>query len=148
MVSNLDHAKRALVTLLNRLAALYDLVLGVTRDSSAAVVRGACKKLSRKCHPDHGGNVEHQKAINAAHDAWQEAKKAAETSKEQRKRDRRSSASTQGNTVVLPTWRQNRLRKDFRFQSAAVLLTCQKFEDLVLGSSFWLSFARSCSAGR
>ena len=129
MVSNVDLAKRALVTLLNSLAALYNLVLGVTRESSDADVRGAYKKLSRKCHPDRGGNGEHQKAVNAAHDAWQEAKKTAQTSKEQRNRDRRSSTSTQGNTEVLPAWRQNKLRKDFRFQSAAVLLTYQKFED-------------------
>ena len=93
MVSNLDCAKRALVTLLNRLAALYNLVLGVTRESSDADVRGAYKKLSRKRHPDHRGNGEHQKALNVAHDAWQEAKKTAQTSKEQRNRDRRSSTS-------------------------------------------------------
>ena len=45
-MSNLDLAKRALVTLLNRLAVLYNLVLGVTRESSDADVRGAFKKLS------------------------------------------------------------------------------------------------------
>ena len=104
MVSRLDQAKRALVMLLNRLAALYNLVLGVTRDSSEADVRGAYKRLSRKCHPDHGGNVERQKAVNAAQDAWQEAKKTARTNKQQRDRDRRSSTGTQGTTVVLPVW--------------------------------------------
>ena len=34
MVSHVDRAKRALVTLLNQLAVLYKLVLGVTRDST------------------------------------------------------------------------------------------------------------------
>ena len=75
MVSHVDRAKRALVTLLNQLAVLYKLVLGVTRDSTDTEVRGAHKKLSRRCHPDRrGGSNEHQKALNVAHESWQKAK--------------------------------------------------------------------------
>ena len=84
IVSILDRATRALMTLPNRLPALYNLGLGVTHDSSDVDGRGAYKKLCRKCHSDRGGSVEHQQADNAAHDAWQEAKQTAQTDKKQR----------------------------------------------------------------
>ena len=41
MVYRLDRAKRALVTLLKQLAAVYSAVLTLTRDSSDAAVRTA-----------------------------------------------------------------------------------------------------------
>ena len=46
MVSQVDRAKRALVTLLKQLAAAYSAVLTLTRDSSDAAVRTAyvCSK--------------------------------------------------------------------------------------------------------
>ena len=70
MVSNVDRAKRALVTLLNQLAALYNLVLGVTRDSTNTEARGAYKTLSKRRHADcRGGSNEHQKALNLAHES-------------------------------------------------------------------------------
>ena len=125
MLSQADRAKRALVTLRNRVAVLYNLVLGVTLDPSDTEARGAYKKLSRRCHPDRrGGSNEHQTALNLAHESWQEAKQAAEDSK--KKRNQRKD-NTPTNTVLLPPCRQNRLLKEFRFRSAAVLLTCQKF---------------------
>ena len=55
MVSEVDRAKRALVTLLKRLAALYSVTLDLSRDSGDASLRTAYRKVSRKCHPDHGG---------------------------------------------------------------------------------------------
>ena len=77
MVSAIDRAKRALVTLLKSLATVYGLVLSVTRDAPDKDVRTAYRKVSRKAHPDHGGSAEHQTALNNAHDAWQEAIKAS-----------------------------------------------------------------------
>ena len=113
--------KRDLVTLLNLLAVLNDLVLGVTRDSTDTEVRGAYKKLSRTCRPDRrGGSNEHRKALNLAHESWQKAKQAAE---DRKKKKSRPNDNTAANTVVLHSWRQNRLLKEFRFRSAAVLLT-------------------------
>ena len=125
MVSHVDRAKRALVILLSQLAVLYKLVLCVTRDSTDTEVRGAYKKLSRTCRLDRrGGSNEHQKVLNLAHESWQKAKQAAEDSK---KKKSQSKDNTPADTVVLPSWRQNRLLKGFRFRSAAVLLTYQKF---------------------
>ena len=140
MVSQAGRVKRALVSLLNQLAVLYNLVLGVTRDPSDTEVRGAYKKLSRRCHPDRrGGSNEHQKALNLAHESWQEAKQAAEDSK--KKRNQRKD-STPADTVLLPPPRQNRLLKEFRFRSAAVLLTYQEFFEPDVWKRF-LKFVRS-----
>ena len=62
MVSGVDRAKRALVTLLRQLAAVYAVSLAVTRDSADSAVRTAFRKLSRKTHPDHGGRGEREGA--------------------------------------------------------------------------------------
>ena len=64
MVSMADSAKRALVSLLKTSAGIYGVVVGVTRDSSDAEVVTACWKGSRKAHPNHAGNLEHQKQLN------------------------------------------------------------------------------------
>ena len=60
MVSTLDAAKRVLVVLLRTLAATYNCAVGVTRDSSDAVIRKAYRTMSLKTHPDKGGAEEDQ----------------------------------------------------------------------------------------
>ena len=47
MVSVVDTAKRALVTLLKSLAAIYAVTLTLTRDSADSEVEAAYKKVSR-----------------------------------------------------------------------------------------------------
>ena len=54
MVSNLETAKRVLVTLLKSLAGIYSVVLGLTRESTNTQVKAAYKKVSLKAHPDQG----------------------------------------------------------------------------------------------
>ena len=54
MVTAVDQDKRALVSLLQLLAAAYRCVLEVTRDSSDQEVKTAYRKLSKKTHPDKG----------------------------------------------------------------------------------------------
>ena len=73
MVSAIDVAKRALVTLLRALAGIYGVAFSLTRSSADAEVRAVCRKLAKKTHPDHGGTVEHQTALNTACDAWEDA---------------------------------------------------------------------------
>ena len=70
MVSNIEIAKRAFVTLLKSIAVIYGLVAGLTRESTDVQVRAAYKKVSRKAHPDKGGAEEHMKALNAARGTW------------------------------------------------------------------------------
>ena len=55
MVSNIDTAKRALVTLLKSLAGIYCVVVVLTRQSTDVEVSAAFKKVARKAHPDRGG---------------------------------------------------------------------------------------------
>ena len=51
MVSNIDTAKRAFVTLLKSIAVIYGLVAGLTRESTDVQVRAAYKKVSRTRSP-------------------------------------------------------------------------------------------------
>ena len=135
MVSALDLAKRALVKLLKSLALIYKVVLTLERDSTDAQVRTAFRKVSAKTHPDRGGDEEHQKTLNAAHDDWKDAAKASR-GKHGGSRDQQKRPPTGGLVHVL-----RREEKDFRFQSVAVLLTYQKFEDKGVWKSF-VSFVR------
>ena len=77
MVSSVDRAKRALVSLLIRLAKLYSIVLDITRDSADVDIRRAFKKVSRKAHPDRGGSGEHQQTLNDTHAAWEQSQRDA-----------------------------------------------------------------------
>ena len=77
MPSVVDRLKRAFVSVLLRLAAAYGLDLRVTRESSDAEVRGAYRKLSRRTHPDRGGQTTHQTELNTANEAWEDAVRAA-----------------------------------------------------------------------
>ena len=73
MVSAIDRAKHLLISLLRTLAATYGVVLQLTRDTSDVDVRSAFKKVSRKAHPDQGGSIADQTALNTARNNWQDA---------------------------------------------------------------------------
>ena len=70
-------AKRALVSLLRRLALVYRLVLAVTRDSEDKEVVKAWKKVLLRAHPDKGGQAQHAQELNDAKDKWDAAKAEA-----------------------------------------------------------------------
>ena len=61
MASAVDRAKRALVTLVLFFAGRYKCHVVFTRDSPDAAVKSAYRTLSRKVHPDRGGDEEDQK---------------------------------------------------------------------------------------
>ena len=52
-----QEAKRAFVTVLLALAAVYGLVLNITRDSADTELVTAFKRVARKAHPDKGGTI-------------------------------------------------------------------------------------------
>ena len=54
MVSALDLAKRALVTVLRAVALCYNVPVQVTRESGDAALASAYRAVSRKAHPDRG----------------------------------------------------------------------------------------------
>ena len=72
IVSASDRAKRFLVSLLKTLATTYGVVLQLSRDAADADVISAFRKVSRKAHPDRGGSIADQTALNNARDAWQD----------------------------------------------------------------------------
>ena len=55
MVSAIDKCKRALVVLIRTYAALYGCSVTVTRDTAGADLWKAYRTVSRRVHPDHGG---------------------------------------------------------------------------------------------
>ena len=59
VVSPALDARRAFVNVMITLAAMYGVLLGVTRDSPDAVVSQAHKQLVRTAQPDKGGTKEH-----------------------------------------------------------------------------------------
>ena len=138
MVSAVGKAKRVLVTLLKSLAGIYALVLGLTRDSTEVEVKAAYRKVSRRAHPDRGGTPEHQKALNAARDEWEEALRASKGSggnraakKPQSKTAPSLAVDSSGDTA-------------YRFQGLGVLLTYQKFSD----TGCWQAFLDQTRTGK
>jgi curved DNA-binding protein CbpA len=123
MVSAVDTAKRVLVTLLKSLAGIYGVVLALTRESTDVQLKAAYKKVSRKAHTDKGGSPEHQKALSAARDAWEEALREVKT----RGGDQRTK-KPQGRTVPSLV-HDLRETPGYRFRGVGVLLTYQKFTD-------------------
>ena len=65
------------MSLLNHVAVLCSLALGIAREPSDAEVRRACRKLSKTYHPDRSGKREHQQSLNSASSAWEEAQTVA-----------------------------------------------------------------------
>ena len=75
-------ARRALVTVLLALAALYSVALTLTRDSCDAEVSAAYKKVVRKVHPDKRGSTADAQRLQAAKEKWSSAQRQAGRPKE------------------------------------------------------------------
>jgi curved DNA-binding protein CbpA len=123
MVSAIDKAKRVLVTVLKSLAGIYAVAIGLTRESTEVEVKAAYKKVSRRAHPDRGGTSEHQKALNAARDEWEEALRASKG------RGGDCTKKKPAGQTVPPLAADPSEATGYRFQSLGVLLTYQKFSD-------------------
>ena len=131
MVSATDKAKRVLVSLLKTLAAAYSVTLKLTRESSDAEVRTAFRKVSRKVHPDQGGSVADQTALNSARDVWETALKEAAGKHGGDHRLDKGLATTTAQQADA-----DGDKAGFRVRALGVLLTYQKFEDI----GVWLRF--------
>ena len=70
-VSVVQRSKRALLSLLKKLANKHSLELALTRDPADAEVRKSYRKLSRSAHPDRGGRAEEQSKLNVAYGIWE-----------------------------------------------------------------------------
>jgi hypothetical protein len=74
VVSAAQRAKRALVVLLRSIAAIYNVAVALTRDSTDAAALSAFRRVALRAHPDRGGDVRHQQVLNDARGDWQSAK--------------------------------------------------------------------------
>ena len=132
MVSAVEQAKRALVSLLKWLATAYKCVLDVTRDSSDQEVKSAYRKLSKKTHPDKGGREADQMRLNIAYEKWQQEVQKAPGRGRSRAPEAEAKPEEPVNSrsnLAATTQAANSKRQEFRIASEAVLLTFQGFGD-------------------
>jgi hypothetical protein len=154
-------AKRALVSLLLCLARAYNVALSINRESVDKDIVAAARLVSRRTHPDKGGNVKDQTRLNTARHAWEVATKSAvpagrrwgQESTPTRAPTPSSKSGRKCSSSVLPILvtssttstsvaSQNRQAKDtqtrreYRVHSEGVLLTYQGFKNLAQ----WLRF--------
>ena len=100
--------------------------LTVSRDSPDPAARAAHRKVAVKARPDRGGNADRQRQLNDA-----------ETAAMRKKERGGKSAAAKGLKAAAPVrLLQERAESGFRFQAAAVVLTCQKF----LTTDAWARF--------
>ena len=92
MASARDLAKRALVALIKFLAGIYSLTVDVKRESPDEEVRKAYRTLSRKVHPDKGGQKGEQEKLNAAYEEWCATLKGAAPAGRPKKGEARTAA--------------------------------------------------------
>ena len=134
MVSALDKAKRALVVVIRALAALYAVHVDVTRESEDVAISKAYRALSRKVHPDKGGDAEDQKKLNASHEDWRAALRGRGVAGRPKAKAKPEAGPSQGASPTVLA--DQPAQKNFFILSAAVLLTYQGFE----GSIQWKRF--------
>jgi len=128
-------AKRALVTVLLSLAAVYKLVIAVKRDSTDAEVVKAFRRVAIKAHPDKGGCTADFARLSNARDKWDAAKKECKKNNGKGGRPQREEPQPEtANGLADP----DAGRKEFRIDATAVLLTYHGFEDV----QHWRRFVR------
>ena len=100
-LSPLEKAKRAFVSILLLLARAHGLALGISRESPDPAVLTAFRRVSRKVHPGRGGSLAESQRLNAARDAWDEARRRPQGLGRPAQQQREG--ATSGEQVLLPT---------------------------------------------
>ena len=144
-------AKRALVTLLLRLAAAYHIVIAVNRDSADRAVTDAYKKVILKAHPDKGGRTKDFQMLQNAKENWVNAAQQAnnnqkkgrpkESHNEQGRKAPRSKSDNWPLDVDLAN--VDKKQKQYRIRSTFVLLTYFGITDLAVWHRFCDHVAKS-----
>ena len=129
-----QEAKRAFVTVLLALAAVYGLVLNITRDSADTELVTAFKRVARKAHPDKGGTVEDSARLHASRDAWKDALLG------RRKPGRPSSDSTQGDNERGPR-DENGVRQDGAMADPEEIFGKRRAEYRIRGQGVMLTYS-------
>ena len=128
MASARDLAKRALITLIKFLAGVYSITVVAKRDSPDEEVRKAYRTLSRRVHPDKGGQKGEQEQLNAAYEKWCGTLKGTTPAGRPKKGEARTSAERPAQPEAMPALGDK--RQAFRIKSSAVLLTYQGVADV------------------
>ena len=76
-VSAAQLAKRAFVSILLDIAAIYSVTVRVNWDSDDKTVMTAFRAVVKKAHPDKGGQTAHSQKLHAAKESWEKAREAA-----------------------------------------------------------------------
>ena len=100
-------ARRVLVGVLCRLAAVYNLVVKLTRDSPDQDVAAAFRRVALKAHPDKGGSKEHTQELLEAKSAWDNAKAKGAPGRP-RQGAERAKAQPEVGAVDLAEWPEDR----------------------------------------
>jgi len=113
---------------LRSLAESYGVEVDVSRDSPAASVTAAYKRVVLKVHPDKGGRLEDAQRLQVAKDAWDAAKKKRPGSSRNANPARaapQSASRTSPTTSLAPADAAvpDAPVKDFRIRGLGVLLT-------------------------
>ena len=116
----LQAAKRALVRILNALAAAYHVAITVDRDSSDEDIVRAFRRMSARVHPDKGGSTQDSQQLNAARDEWLRAGGGRAGGGPHGAGSPHSSVISLAPRPRVPTD-----RKQYRINATAVLLTYQ-----------------------
>ena len=114
VASPLQLAKRAFVSLLLALGRQYSVVLSVNRDSPEQAVWDSFRKVSKKVHPDKGGDKDDMRKLLEAKEKFEKASAAKTSQKDSPESALSAPASKMG----------------FRIHSTAVLLTYSGIKDL------------------
>lgn len=125
MPCDVDVKKRALVTLLKRLARKYKLNLDLVREASDAQVLAAFRRVIRWAHPDKSGSEDDTKDLNLARDQWEGAK---QNRRGPGRQPRPPHAAPQSNSEDAGPLAENVPGK--RIHAQAVMLTFQGVVDL------------------
>ena len=144
-------AKRALIRVLLALAVVYSVVVNLTREAPDVEVLAAYRKIVRKAHPDKGGKLEDAQRLQAAKDAWDEAKRRGGVGRPAGGRNGGAApeqpppgpdAMAQEAVVADPAEQP----KDYRINTTAVLLTYMGVSDLAQWRRFTASVCQNYRA--
>ena len=140
VASAAPHARRAFVKVMISLAALYGVLLDLTRDSPDAVVVQAHKERLRKVPPNKGGTEAHAQQLQQAREVWTNAKQSRGRDGRAKREDKPPRSNANSHKFSLEPADPEQVRTAFRIRSRAVLLTYHGVKDLAQWHRFVAHF--------
>lgn len=161
VVSRVQAARRALVTLLLALGEAYNIAVVVSRESPDAEMQKAYRRVAARVHPDKGGSADDSKKLNAMRDTWQRLrscgapddaappttwKRPASSSATVASAIGGTSTPTTSSMSTLSTSDSSRRGKAYRIQGVSTLLTYQGLPTDAIG--LWTEFKKFVREGK